>query len=187
MTEPRLKTLLTWLQAFEPGADDPKTKADLVRVFSLIEETPGPCSRSQFKPGHLTASALVLSPDGVSALLIKHVRLGRWLQPGGHVEPGDEDLLATALREVREETGLALERSLEPVLVGVDIHGIPAKRGEPDHEHFDIMFALQAESCEVQACPVETQGAEWVPLDEVVERTGLARFEHVITRVHKLS
>jgi len=39
-------------------------------------------------PGHLTTSAFVLSPDHTQVLLIDHVVIGRWLQPGGHDVPG---------------------------------------------------------------------------------------------------
>ena len=45
--------------------------------------------RSEFDPGHFTASAFVVSPDGTKVLLVEHARLGRWLQPGGHIEADD--------------------------------------------------------------------------------------------------
>ena len=50
-------------------------------------------------PGHLTASAFVMSADGTNTLLTLHPRVGRWVQLGGHCEPGDGSLVAAALRE----------------------------------------------------------------------------------------
>ena len=76
------------------------------QMLDLIENHGDPFSRSRFDPGHFTVSALVLPPDGSSLLMIFHTKLGRWLQPGGHVEPSDADLQAAARREVVEETGL---------------------------------------------------------------------------------
>ena len=53
---------------------------------------------------HVTASAIVVGPRGV--LLHRHRRLHRWLQPGGHLDPGEYPTDA-ALREGEEETAEA--------------------------------------------------------------------------------
>ncbi|MDR7278606.1 NUDIX hydrolase [Catenuloplanes atrovinosus] len=57
---------------------------------------------------HATASVFLFGRvDGGWRLgLIRHPRFGRWMLPGGHVEPGENPAEA-ALREVREEAGLA--------------------------------------------------------------------------------
>jgi 8-oxo-dGTP pyrophosphatase MutT (NUDIX family) len=53
---------------------------------------------------HYTAGGIVL--DGMGrVLLVRHRNHGRWLQPGGGIEP-DEDPAAAAVREIREETGV---------------------------------------------------------------------------------
>ncbi len=56
-------------------------------------------------PSHVTASAAVLSPDGLLTCLVLHRRLGLWVQPGGHLEADDMTLPLAAAREVEEETG----------------------------------------------------------------------------------
>src|SRR5690606_8929026 len=61
--------------------------------------------RSTF-PGHVTTSAIILSPDHRRTLLIDHVTIGRWLQPGGHYEPASH-FHRSAMREAIEETGIS--------------------------------------------------------------------------------
>ena len=114
-----LAALVDLLEAHAPS--DEKEAADLECILEVVRRD-GEASRSRahFVPGHLTASAFVTNGEGV--LLIHHDRLGRWLQPGGHVEPEDADLHAAALREITEETTLT---SLEPLgLLDVDL-GVP--------------------------------------------------------------
>lgn len=52
-----------------------------------------------------TASGFVV--DDGRVLLVRHAKLGRWLQPGGHIEPRETPDEA-AIREVREETGVTM-------------------------------------------------------------------------------
>jgi ADP-ribose pyrophosphatase YjhB (NUDIX family) len=110
-------------------------------IEMLVAQTREPFSREQFSPGHVTATGLVLHPDGRAVAMVLHGRLGRWLLPGGHVEACDATIAAAAAREVLEETGLVVEGG---VVIGGDVHGIPAKvKGgvevEPYHLHHDVM------------------------------------------------
>ena len=115
-------------------------------------------------PVHLTASAVVVGPSGV--LLHLHKRLGIWVQPGGHVDPG-EDLLAAAVRETVEETGLLPEPfATDPVHVDVHL----AARG---HEHLDIRFLLRADG---DPCPPagESPDVAWFAWPDAIRRTDAA-------------
>ena len=70
-------------------------------------------------------SALVVDETRTRTLLTLHPRVGRWLHLGGHLESGDESVAAAALREVREETGLAT--ALLASLGGID-YGFYSRR-----------------------------------------------------------
>ncbi|PIE24737.1 MAG: hypothetical protein CSA62_02580 [Planctomycetota bacterium] len=151
------------LQGFEP-ADNPHAKSSLKKTLALLEGKEDPLLRSSFHPGHLTGSAILLSPDQRCLALIWHKKLHRWLQPGGHVEASDSSPLCTARREAVEECGVELDPAFEPVLIQVDVHKIPARRSEPEHDHHDLVFLLRAKSDELH--PSEEVGrALWCPLD----------------------
>ncbi len=138
------------------------------------------------RPGHFTASAFVLSPDRSDLVLIHHKKLGIWVQPGGHVEPSDADLIGAARREVLEEVGLAdleaLASAAGSLLFDVDIHQIPARKADPAHEHFDVRFAFIAKTRELVRSE-EVSDLRWVPLSEVEQ---MGSDESVLRAVHKL-
>ena len=86
-------------------------------------------------PVHVTASAIIVGRRGT--VLHLHRRLGRWLQPGGHVEAGEEPP-AAAVREAVEETGLAVTHpDGVPRLIHLDVHD--AAKG---HTHLDLRYLV---------------------------------------------
>ena len=152
-------------------------------MLELCGASGDPLRRDHFEPGHFTASAFVLAPDRGALLLVHHRKLDRWLQPGGHVEPGDADLLAAARREVLEETGiaeLALERTGS---FDLDVHPIPALGPELPHEHFDVRFLFRAGTRALRLSS-ESKAVRWVPLSEIDRADS---DESVLRAVRKLS
>lgn len=123
-------------------------------------------SRHYFEPGHFTASAFVLHPCEPSILLIKHRKLGFWLQPGGHIQSEDSTVEQAARRELTEETGVSaltiIGREGSPF--DIDIHEIPARPDEPAHLHFDLRFAFRATESALRAQEEEVDGIAWAPL-----------------------
>ena len=129
--------------AFDP-ADDGLADKSRELVLGMLRDTPSPFSREQFTPGHITCTALVLYRSQPTVLVMHHHRLKRWLLPGGHVEIDDISLPACAAREAHEETGVALDFAAPATLVGIDVHGIPARKAEPFHLHHDLIWRFRA-------------------------------------------
>lgn len=119
---------------------DRREKDSIAATIERMDRPGDPFSR--MASGHLTASAFVVSSRGV--ILHRHLLLGIWIQPGGHVDPG-EGPESAALRETLEETGLVAQH-FDPVeLFHVDVHlGPKGHRGPPEHLHYDLRYAVSA-------------------------------------------
>jgi 8-oxo-dGTP pyrophosphatase MutT (NUDIX family) len=112
-------------------------------------------------PTHVTGSAIVVGRRGT--VLHMHKRLHRWMQPGGHLDPGEAPWEA-ALRESEEETGLALRHPTGgPRLVHVDVH--PAAEG---HTHLDLRYLLLAPDDDPSPPEGESPLARWYSWDEAL-------------------
>ena len=160
----RIQHLQRWLSELAPH--DQEEAGHLAAMSALAQAAGDPCRRDHFVPGHFTASAFILSPERDALLLIFHGKLARWLQPGGHVDVDDLDLLAAARREAAEEVGLSQLELLAPAPFDLDVHEIPALRGDPAHRHYDVRFLFRAETRAVQAAS-DAKAARWVPLPEI--------------------
>lgn len=130
--------------------------------LGFLAARPDACLRS-CEAGHVTASAVLLDADRSRVLLTLHPRVGRWLQLGGHCEPSDESLVAAALREAREESGIA-DLRVEPEPVHLDVHPITCSLGVPTR-HFDVRFVVQAPRGAEPVRSDESDDLRWWPID----------------------
>ena len=153
-------SLLAQLKSHLPA--DAAEARSLREILEFLRVCPKPFSRATLS-GHVTGSAIVVHPVGPEFLLVKHRKLDRWLQPGGHVQEQDESVLATAMRETAEETGHAAR--LAPWcnrILHVDVHKIPARLEEPEHLHYDIRYLLTAARDAPHIAEEEVLEAKWL-------------------------
>ncbi len=133
------------------------------QILDFCRRHPDALHRSCLE-GHLTGSALIVDPSRMATLLIHHVKLDRWLQPGGHVD-GNGDLAESALREAVEEVGIEGLEVCEPA-IDLDIHEIPARGDEPAHLHLDVRFLVLAPPGSSPTINHESFEARWVTGDD---------------------
>ncbi|MGW5121476.1 NUDIX hydrolase [Streptomyces noursei] len=141
-----------------PSADQERLR--LAYLDHLVAHQDGmwkPC-----KDGHVTASALVIDPAGGRVLLTLHRKLEMWLQMGGHCEPEDASLADAALREAREESGIAHGLTLlGGAPVRLDRHQTPCA------VHLDVQYAALAPADAVAEISDESLDLRWFRYDEV--------------------
>jgi 8-oxo-dGTP pyrophosphatase MutT (NUDIX family) len=163
------KPLLDLLARYRSAHPDEAACADRIRA---LVESQRDCFERSCLPGHVTASAWLLSHDGKRFLLTHHRKLNRWLQLGGHAD-GDGDVAAVALREAREESGLRDLRFAyaadAPVPIDLDVHPIPARGDEPGHDHHDVRFVLVAAPGQTIFASDESTALEWFEMDALEE------------------
>jgi len=103
-------------------------------------------------------------------LLTHHRRMNKWVQLGGHTD-GDSDVLAAALREAGEESGIEGIRPLSGDIFDIDVHRIPARGGEPAHYHYDIRFIATVTGSEDYTVSDESHDLAWVKIEKLTEYT----------------
>ena len=122
---------------------------------------------------HMTASAWVVNRERTKVLMVYHRIYDSWSWTGGHAD-GETDLLAVAVREVKEETGI---RKVVPVseeifsleTLTVDGH---EKRGKyvPSHLHLNLTYLLEADDREaLTICEDENRDVAWFALDDALK------------------
>lgn len=123
------------------------------------------CFERFLELGHFTASAWILNKDRSQALLLHHAKLDIWMQLGGHCD-GDSDVLAVAIKEAQEESGIQNIIAVSPKIFDIDIHLIPANSKEKSHYHFDVRFLLQVIDDSPLVQNRESKGLRWVGKDK---------------------
>jgi 8-oxo-dGTP pyrophosphatase MutT (NUDIX family) len=115
--------------------------------------------------GHITGSAWLVDNSLRRVLLTHHRKLDRWLQLGGHAD-GECDALTVALKEAREESGIESISPYSAQILDLDIHVIPERGAEAEHLHYDVRFALVAESTNFEVSH-ESNELAWVEIDSL--------------------
>ena len=159
----------------------------MLQYLQLFSETIG---TRQCEIGHMTASSLIFNEDRGKLLMVYHNIYQSWSWTGGHAD-GETDLLLTAVREAKEETGLSKVRPIRSEAKSLDILPVWGhwKRGRyvSSHQHLNLTYFLEADEEEaVQIKADENSGVAWIPLaklkDKVTEREMLPVYEKLIKR-----
>jgi len=155
--------LTALLAAYSPS--DNNEKKYHVAITTFLEQHGNTAFFRELLIGHITASAFLLNHNSTKFLLMHHVKLNKWLQMGGHCD-GNTDVLAVAVQEAQEESGIS---SIEPVqmsIFDIDIHHIPMHKGIPAHKHYDIRFILKTVNFDVIQKNNESHELRWFSFDE---------------------
>ncbi|MEJ2643681.1 MAG: NUDIX hydrolase [Gammaproteobacteria bacterium] len=137
------------------------------RSRAFVEMHPD-CFHCDLWPAHVTGSAWVVNPDCSRVLLVHHRKHDQWFQPGGHAD-GEADIVAVALRETSEESGIDADqiRLVNDWIFDLDIHRIPASHRGPEHDHIDVRFLVEIDDRLPVPGSDESHDVRWVPLGQV--------------------
>lgn len=158
---------------------DMEEETGIIEKFELFIESTVDCFERTCMAGHITGSAMVVSPDFEQVLLTLHGKLNKWLQLGGHSD-GNPLTHEVSLREVEEESGLEPIMVFEPLRAAqvstplpnrplpfdFDYHLIPARKLEPEHVHYDVRFVVVADNSRPPIISDESQDLRWMNIDE---------------------
>ena len=173
------------IELFTPGCE--QEQRDKAQMLSWLDSTPDPFTRAN-TVGHFSASSWIVSPDRQQVLLIYHNIYRSWAWTGGHAD-GERDLLAVALREAREESGLETLRVLKDGIFSLETLTVDGhiKRGSyvSSHLHLNVTYLLEADCEEAVAIKAdENSGVAWfTPEEALVKSTEPWFVEHVYAKL----
>lgn len=143
------------------------------RFLSELDRLERPCDAGA-DPAHVTASAVVVGTRGT--LLHRHRRLHRWMQPGGHIDPGEAPPEA-ARRETVEETGLIVAHPPGgPLLLNLDVH-----QAALGHTHLDLRYLVLGPAQDPAPPPGESPDVRWFDWDAARAIADVALVDALVT------
>ncbi len=150
------------VRAYTPDCE--QERQDVRMMLHYAELFPDLLNRSN-ETAHFTASAWIVNPPHTRVLMIYHNIYNSWAWTGGHAD-GLDDPLAVALKEAREETGIAHIRPARENAISAEILTVKAhiKRGKyvVPHLHLNLTYLLEADDADkISIKPDENSGVRW--------------------------
>ena len=147
-------------------------RSDQALILDFLEKNGDAFLRSNLL-AHMTASSWIVNPERTKTLMVYHNLYDSWSWTGGHAD-GETDLLSVALREAREETGIAHVRPVSPEIFSLEVLTVDGheKRGAyvPSHLHMNVTYLLEAEESDtLHICREENSGVAWFSLEEALK------------------
>ena len=130
---------------------------------------------------HMTASAWIVDPTRTRTLMVYHNIYDSWSWTGGHAD-GETDLLSVALREAREETGIAHVHPVNTEIYSLEILTVDGheKRGKyvSSHLHLNLTYLLEADDSDaLMRKEDENSAVAWFSLEEAVRASSEPWFQ----------
>ena len=121
--------------------------------------------------GHFTASSWAVNKQKTKVLMIYHNIYKSWAWTGGHAD-GETDLLNTAIRELKEETGIKNVKILDNDIFSLENIHVQGhiKKGKyiSPHIHLNLTYLLEVDENEkLQIKEDENSGVKWVNIEEI--------------------
>ena len=113
----------------------------------------------------------ILNEARDKVLMIYHNLYNSWAWTGGHAD-GEADLLAVAIKEAKEETGVVNIRPLSAEIMSLDILPVwgHMKKGKyvSSHQHLNVSYLLVASEEDVLRIKEdENSNVGWIPINEI--------------------
>lgn len=161
--------LIQQLESYQPF--NAQEEADRREIQAFVQTHSDAFLRSN-RIAHMTASAWVTNAQRNRILMAYHNLYNSWSWLGGHAD-GETDLLAVAMREVREESGVSAVTPITDALFSVETLVVEGheKRGRyvPCHLHMNVTYLLQADDGEaLLSKPDENSAVKWFTPEEAV-------------------
>lgn len=159
--------LLDKLSSYHP--EDSQEKLFKKQLIDFVTANTD-CFERSLQVGHVTGSAWIVNNEYSKALLTHHRKLNRWLQLGGHAD-GISDIIMVSSKEAHEESGLNSLTLVSSSIFDVDIHTIPARKSEQEHQHYDVRFLFEAKEEEPLIKSSESKDLAWISFEEIDKMT----------------
>ena len=164
--------LMESIRAYQPFNEQEEMDKSL--ILNWIETQDDAFSRDN-TVAHMTASAWVVNKDRSRVLMVYHNIYDSWSWLGGHAD-GETDLLAVAIREVKEEAGISGVRPVSEGIFSLESLTVDGhvKRGKyvSSHLHLNVTYLLEADSEEqVFVKEDENSGVSWFPPEEALKKS----------------